>query len=448
VFSAFTVITVNTLLAPFYKQNQVNINKAHVQHDIVLYIKIVDPTYFGSESFKENIIKFTSPNVKLNPAITKQTQTIKSQYSTITNLLLLQNKYLNEDILFSPENQCQIETNVFLDSYAKRLTEELHLLQADLPALSPNLKDDEITLQAVSGILMQVILDLQIIITSLYEELQELEAYVNLQTTKTTYFLIQNSSCLNPELHEHIAVNNVQPSKSGLIINLKVVQFQPTNNAFTLIATNYFQNQVNLKNTFLISEQLETCNCLYNKNQVYTGCQCSKYNPNCAAALNENNIKNIIYNCEWIPSISHFPQPTLNGMLFSTYVPYTLKGTSLETLNPNQDYSLPFHVVSSNQFKISYKNVELIYQTQKKLDAETIEILDTDQDTIDLLENTFQDLTWPDIVTYLSLTLAGSATFTMVATIIGFYVKKQNYKAPYSSKQRRPVTLTFQPISM
>ena len=193
---------------------------------------------------------------------------------------------------------------------------------------------------------------------------------------------------------------------------------------------------------------METCNCLYNKNQVYTGCQCSKYNPDCAAALNENNIESTIYNCEWIPSISNFPQPTLNGMLFSTYVPYTLKETSLQTLIPNQDYSLPFHVISSNQFKISYKNVELIYQTQKKLDAETIEILDIDQDTIDLLENTFQDLTWPDIITYVSLTIAGSATFTMVATIIGFYVKKQNYKAPYSSTQRRPVTLTFQPISM
>ena len=75
---------------------------------------------------------------------------------------------------------------------------------------------------------MQVILDLKIIITSLYDKLQELESYVNLQTTKTTNFLIQNSSCLNPELHEHISVNNVQPSTSSLIINFIVIQFQPT----------------------------------------------------------------------------------------------------------------------------------------------------------------------------------------------------------------------------
>ena len=60
--------------------------------------------------------------------------------------------------------------------YAKRLTDELQLLQADLPALSPNLKDDEVTL---TGILVQVILDLQIIITSLYGELQELESSKN-----------------------------------------------------------------------------------------------------------------------------------------------------------------------------------------------------------------------------------------------------------------------------
>ena len=33
------------------------------------------------------------------------------------------------------------------DSYAKRLTDKLQLLQADLPALSPNLIDDEVTLQ-------------------------------------------------------------------------------------------------------------------------------------------------------------------------------------------------------------------------------------------------------------------------------------------------------------
>ena len=182
-------------------------------------------------------------------------------------------------------------------------------------------------------------------------------------------------SCLHSELHEHIYINNVQPSRSGLIIKLKVVQFHPTNNAFTLIATNYIQNQVNLKNTFLISDQLETCNCLNNKNQVYTGCECFKYNPECAAALQENNIENMINNCEWLPSISNFPQPTLNGILFSSYVLYTLKETSLQTLNPNQDYSLPFHVVLSIQFKISYKNVELTYQTQKRLDTEAIEIL-------------------------------------------------------------------------
>ena len=166
-------------------------------------------------------------------------------------------------------------------------------------------------------------------------------------------------SCLHSELHEHIYSNNVQPSRSGLIIKLKIIQFHPTNNAFTLIATNYIQNQVNLKNTFLISDQLETCNCLYNKNQVYTGCECFK------AALQENNIENMINNCKSLPSISNFPQSTLNGILFSSYVPYTLKETSLQTLNSNQDYSLPFHVVSSNQFKISYKNVELTYQTQK-----------------------------------------------------------------------------------
>ena len=105
--------------------------------------------------------------------------------------------------------------------YAKRLTEELQLLQADLPALSPNLKDDEVTLQAISGILMQVILDLQIIITSLYEELQELESYVNLQRTKTTYILIQNLSCSHSELHEHIYINNVQPNRSWLTNQFK-----------------------------------------------------------------------------------------------------------------------------------------------------------------------------------------------------------------------------------
>ena len=75
-FSALTVITVNTFLVPFYKENQLNINYAHVHHDIVLYIKIVDPTHFGSDDIKQNINKFTFPNVKLNPAITKQTQTI------------------------------------------------------------------------------------------------------------------------------------------------------------------------------------------------------------------------------------------------------------------------------------------------------------------------------------------------------------------------------------
>ena len=37
----------------------------------------------------------------------------------------------------------------------------------------------------------------------------------------------------------------------------------------------------------------------------------------------------------------------------------------------------------------------------------------------------FSSLTWPDIIIYLSLTLAGSATFTMFATIIGFYVKNK-----------------------
>ena len=162
-------------------------------------------------------------------------------------------------------------------------------------------------------------------------------------------------SCLHSELHEHIYSNNVQPSRSGLIIKLKIIQFHPTNNAFTLIATNYIQNQVNLKNTFLITDQLETCNCLYNKNQVYIGCECFKYNPECAAALQENNIENMLNNCEWLLSISNFPLPTV----------------------PNQDYSLPFHVVSSNQFKISYKNVELTYQTQKRVDTEAIEILNT-----------------------------------------------------------------------
>ena len=58
----------------------------------------------------------------------------------------------------------------------------------------------------------------------------------------------------------------------------------------------------------------------------------------------------MLNNCEWLLSISNFPLPTV----------------------PNQDYSLPFHVVSSNQFKISYKNVELTYQTQKRLDTEAI----------------------------------------------------------------------------
>ena len=446
--SVLTVISVNTFLAPFYKENQVNINYAHVQHNIVLYLKVVNPTYFGPENLRENILKFISPNVKLNPAITKQTETIQSQYTTITKLLILQDKYVNEEISLPTENQCQIETNIFLDSYASRLTEELKLLQADLPALSQPLKSDEVTLQAVSGILMQVILDLEIIITSLYDELQELESYVNLQTTKNTYFLIQNSPCLNPDLHEHIYVNDVQPSKSGLIINLKVIQFQPTSNAFTLISTIYFQNQVNLENTFLISDQLETCDCLYHKNQVYTGCQCSKYNPECATALKEIDIPNMINNCKWIPSNSNLPQLTLNGILFSSYVPYTLKQTSLQNLSPNQDYSLPFHVASSNQFKISYKNLELIYQTQRQLDTETIDILNIDKNSIDLLKATFQTFTWPDILIYLCLTLAGTAILIMVITIISFYIKKHNYKTSYKSPQRRPVTLTFQPISM
>jgi len=189
--------------------------------------------------------------------VTLQIKTITDLYTLLSNTLDIRQKYTNPKIQ-KQENKCENLMEIFRDATASYLVNEIEILSKDLYPASQDISDISKS-QRTTSILMQVILNLNEIISHVQHETTELENYSNYRTTDNTLLAIQNSSCIEKTLMESISVIGFLPTATGLSVSLTINQFESSENTFSIVSTSYFGRELDISNTYLINENLFKC---------------------------------------------------------------------------------------------------------------------------------------------------------------------------------------------
>ena len=129
------------------------------------------------DTFNNNIKKFLTPGQNPTPDITLQIKTITDLYTLLSNALDIRQKYTNPEIQ-KQENKCENLMEIFRDATASYLVNEIEILSKDLYPVSQDISDISKS-QRTSSILMQVILNLNEIISHVQHKTKELENYYN-----------------------------------------------------------------------------------------------------------------------------------------------------------------------------------------------------------------------------------------------------------------------------
>ena len=432
-------------LQPFYKKQPVTINKNFDQRTINLFYQVNNIEILSSETFTKNILKLIKPGKNIPNEILIQTKTITEQYTTLNQSLYKREKYLNPSLVKDSQN-CEIVIEIFKDSTATYLLNEIAILAKDLPDQNTDIQADTNTRQRTSGILMQAILDINEIIFLLNAEIAELENILNHVVSENILVAIQESSCIKNTLMEKIEITKVITTKTGLMVRTLIYQFEHTNNAYDIVPTSYLGKHIDFTNTFLIEDHLTTCNCLYNTDNIYTGCTCSPFNQKCSTAIIANDIKTLITDCPFIQTQNHLPLLTYTGILFPSYQPFTIENSEiLNSIPSNPD--LPFHLQTPNPVNIATKHNKLTLQAATKL-PEELQTLNLSSEDLNLLTNFMIPIKFTNILNYVSWSIGGFSIIILFPLICGLVCHFKKYKSPnpVDNNQRRAVQLKLTPF--
>ena len=431
-------------LQPFYKKQPVTINKNYNQRTINLFYQVNSIEILASDAFTNNIKKLIKPGNNIPDEIKIQTKTIEEQYNALNESIAKRTKYLNPNIIKEPQ-KCEIIIQLFKESTAKYLLNEIEILVKDLPAPNSNIQVDTNTRQRTSGILMQAILDMNEIIFLLNSEIVELENILNHQVTEHIMMAIQDSPCIKSTLMEKLTITNVISTKTGLTISISINQFEHTKNAFEITPTSYFGKHINFENTFIIHDQLSTCHCLHQDNKIYTGCKCTPFNPKCSNAILSNTIKKLIKDCPFIETKTQLPTLTHTGVLFPAYSPFTIENSDLLNSIPTNP-ELPFHVQSNNPIHINTKDSIITLQSATNL-PEKIQTLTLTQEELNLLTDFMIPIPITNILTYISWGIGSFSLIILLPITCGIicYYKKRNIQN-IDNTQRKTVSLKLTPL--
>jgi len=322
------ITTVTSELQPYSKKGRIIINIDHAEFHTSLFLKVVDHNLFKTENFTKGLEKLRFPGLKPPPTMVEQIKTINSIYADLNTLFDRRNKILGTQ---APKTDpCQVTYQIFSNSFATHIINELLLIVADLPDPTTDLTSNQIQAKKASALLMQALLDLNKIYVYLNNELLELENAVNHINTPHTFLAIQNSPCIDKVANEKLHILYTKASSTGLTIYITVIQYRHSLNTYSLIPTPYFGFVLDLTNVFLIEDKLAKCSCIYEDSYVHTGCACVPLEEKCNQAIENNNVLLMLDSCEIIPEQSVGPQTTLTGVLFPTYFPFTLPGANIE----------------------------------------------------------------------------------------------------------------------
>ena len=432
-------------LQPFYKEKQVFINPEFHQRAIEIFLKVADYDLFKNEKFILDLKKFLSPGINPSDDIKLQIKTISKLYSKLSNSFKFRDKYLNPEIenLIKP---CQLSIQIFPDETAAYLIQEMSILSKDLYSPSTDISDTSKS-QRTSSILMQVILNLNEIISLVINEATELENYANFQPTENIYLNIQNSSCIEPNLMEHVKITENIPTKTGVRVSLTIIQFKQSMNTFSIIPTSYLGKEVDFTNTYLINEKLFKCQCLFSDKQILTGCECVPFDEKCSKALINNNLIEIFNNCPFTQTKVSIPRITYTGILFPYYTPFTISQSTTINKIPQQPTNLPFHITTANALTTSFNQHELTLQSNHHTESESIDILNLNEEERESLENFMMPISWENILTYVSWAMGGTLGILIIPIIICASIKIKHYKTENKQhNQRKTVTLKLSPF--
>ena len=439
---AISIISVSAELLPYLKKEKVLINIDHSEVHTSLFLKTVNLNIFKTEPFTKGLEKLMSPGINPPPSITEQLNTIKSIYTDLNNLFERRNKMLGTHIN-NPES-CQVIYQIFSDAYATHIVQELLLIVSDLPDPTTDLSKN--LTKKTNGILMQALLNLNKIYLYLNNEVLELENVINYITTPHTFLAVQNSACIDSLANERIHITHTQASPNGLIIFMNIIQYKHTLNTYSLIPTPYFGFTLDLTDVFLIDDNLAICTCIYTDTYVRTGCVCSPLEQTCNQAIEENNIMLMLDNCKIIPEQTFGPQPTITGVLFSSYLPFTLEGSDLDHQIPPPSFELPFHVSSRNKFEITYQGRKLHFQAASAIPADSIEIPEISPEVLQQIKNKLNPISPTFFYEVLTYTLACLACLFLIPLIILLTCKNPtilNNIRVSNPSDRRQVNLTL-----
>ena len=431
-------------LQPYYKIQPVTLNKHFNKHALSLFYKVNNVGIITSENFSKDIQRLIKPGRNIPPEILSQTKTITDQYTILNHTLYKTEKYLNSNRIKEQTN-CEITFQIFKDSTATYLANEIAILAKDLPEQTADISSDINIKQRTSGILMQAILDINEIIFLLNKEIAELENLFNHQVTENTILAVQDSSCIQSTLMEKLKITNVIATKTGLMIEIIIYQFQPSENTFAITPTSYLGNQIDFTNTFLINDQLTTCECTFIDDNIYTGCTCSPFNQQCTKAILSNKIKNLISNCPFIQTQNPLPVLTYTGILFPSYKPYSIQNSQISNSIPLQP-DLPFHIQTSNPANIAIKDNIMTLQAAHNL-PEELQSLTLSEDDFELLTNFMRPLDLSNIINYISWSMGGFSIIILIPIIFCFIfkLKQHNNKSSTYNNSRRSVNLKLMP---
>ena len=365
-------IAVAAELQPYSKKGKIIINIDHAEYHTSLFLTVVDHNLFKTQTFTKGLEKLMFPGIKPPPTIVEQITTLKGIYTDLNSLFDRRNKILGSHVLKA--DPCQVTYQIFSNSFATHIINELLLTVADLPDPTTDLTTNQIQAKKASALLMQALLDLNKIYLYLNNEILELENVVNHMTTPHTFQAIQNSLCIDKLANEKLHILNTKASTTGLMIYINVVQYKHSLHTYSLIPTPYFGFVLNLTNVFLIEDKLAKCSCIYEDSYVHTGCACLPLEENCNKAIENNNVLLILDSCSIIPEQNTGPQTTLTGVLFPTYSPFTLPEADIDHALPPPSFPLLFHLTSSKRFKITYQGRKLLFQAASADSTDSVEL--------------------------------------------------------------------------
>ena len=440
---AALLASVHADLAPFLKQKQVIINVDYSEIHTSLFLKTVDQSLFKTETFTNNLEKLMYPALNPPTDIVEQIKTIKSIYADL-NALFKKRKTLLGNNAQKPE-PCQVTYQLFTETSAKQIINEINLIVSDLPDVTTDLSIDKHA-KKTSALLMQALLDLNKIHLYLTNEILELESLINYLTTPHAFLAIQNSNCIEKNANEKVQISQVDASPNGLTVHITVLQYRHSINTYALIATPYFGFSLDLQDVYLIDDTLAKCNCLFNDGYISTGCICSPLDEACNSAITLNQILEIFNICPIIPAPMQGPQPTLTGVLFPSYYPFTLKNSDLTHLLPPPSSNYPFHVTSSHKFEITYLGRKLQFQAASSEIPDSVEQPNFPADILDKIRIKYSPVSTSLLYEILTYSLLGLTGLLIVPLLLLLSLRKTNLRnniTIHNPEARRPVNLTL-----